>query len=272
MMETELSQCAICGSEVGDEGQCRICGTVLEDGGANCGTCGKPLPALAFSCEHCKKEDSLQETDLSPEKQKLLEHFMLFPGMTKEMASRLIDEGLKDFATLIGMSLTERQRKQGIHQTIARRIMLLDVAEGEKKVSVEEKLECPICKSLIDTDSERCCVCGNSTMLGIDGSIAAKMGDKYDDICNDPAFREMPKDFQEEISDVLTEEDDDESTEQEEMEEQVDEDWESIDSDLEELKESKKPPETMMVCPICETEVVENARFCSGCGAKFTEA
>ena len=279
MMETDLTQCAVCGAEVGSSGQCKVCGTILEDGGAKCKTCGKPLPALAFSCEDCKKKEK-KETELSPEKEEILKHFMLFPGMTREMAMRLIREGLKDFATLIGLSLTERQRDKGMHQTIARKIMLLDVADGKNKVDVTEKLECPVCKSLIDTDSERCCVCGHNTFIDINGKVETKLKGKYEEIRKDRAFREMPKDFQNEISEVLTEEDEEdvkeaeeleEVTEEEELqeiEEELDKEWESIDSDLRELRE---PPETVMVCPICGTEVVNNARFCSGCGAKFAE-
>ena len=232
MIETTLSQCAICGSDVGDQGYCKICGTILEDGGANCDSCGKPLPALAFSCEHCEKEDSKEDVYMSPRKEEAVKHFMLFPGMTKEMASDLYDDGLEDFASLIGMSLTENQRENGMHQTIARKIMLIDVAEGEEKVDVTEKLECPICKSLIDTDSERCCICGNSTVLDIDSKITSKMGEKYEDICNDPAFREMPVDFQDEISDVLTQEDEEDVPEPEDLEEYIDEEWDSIDSDI----------------------------------------
>ncbi len=280
MMETELSQCAVCGSEVGDLGKCKVCGTILEDGGATCEKCGRPLPALAFSCTHCKDKDKDRRIELSPEKEEILRHFMLFPGMTREMAMRLIREGLKDFATLIGMSLTESQRDKGLHQMIARKIMLLDVAEGKNKVDVTEKLECPVCKSLIDTDSERCRVCGRSTYLSIDGKVETKLKGKYEEIRKDRAFREMPKDFQKEISEVLTKEDEEdvkegegleeanEEEELQEIEEELDKEWESIDSDLEELKE---PPQTMMVCPVCETEVVENARFCSGCGAKFAQ-
>ncbi len=268
MIQATLSKCAICGSATVDKGFCETCGTILVDGKVTCEACGTSLPRFAFQCEFCGKKKGEKETEVSPERTATIENFMLVPGMTRETASELFDEGVKDFATLIGQSLTERHRKTGLHQKIARRIMMMDVVDGEGRVEVSEKLECPICESLVDVSSESCDVCGH----------IVRSKTVTNDIQHTPVFKKMPEDFQKELSKVLIEMD--YALLEEDDEEETDE-WDDVYSDLDELEGSAKieqpeevtqPQEAALVCPLCEVEIVQGAHFCHNCGARFGEA
>ncbi len=268
MIQATLSKCAICGSATGDKGFCETCGTILMDGKVACEACGTSLQRFAFQCGFCGKKQGEEEKEISPERKETIENLMLVPGMTRETASELYDEGVKDFASLVGQSLTETQRRTGLHQKIARRIMMMDVVDGEHRVEVSEKLECPICESLMDVSAEKCQVCGH----------VARPSVKDNDILHTPVFKNMPEDFQEELSKVLIEMDyalleaDDEEDANE---------WDGVYSDLDELESSgeieqpeevPQPQETVLICPICEVEVVQDAHFCHNCGARFEEA
>jgi hypothetical protein len=212
---------------------------------------------------------------------------MLVPGLSEEAAGDLYDEGVEDFASLVGMALTESQRNSGLHQVIARRIMLIDVLDTDHDEDVMEEMECPICKSMIDASSESCEICGHYTHIKLEKAEEEVpaisnpvMGEIHDKVCLDTAFREMPLDFQEELSKVLVEIDDLDLLE---LEDEVDLYWDEIDSDLDELEEGPKeeqvpteekpePQKMVIICPLCEAEVVKNAHFCYNCGARFEEA
>ncbi len=276
MKEATLSECAICGTKTSGKASCDTCGTILVDGKVPCKACGTMLPSFSVSCNHCGRKRGEVDEDFTPEMSEVIKHFLMIPGMTKEMAIELYKEGLKDFASLIAKSMTQSQRNKGLHKVIARRIMLMDVAEGDDAVDVTEKLECPICKTLVDLYDEKCGVCGHTTTIRTLNEDDPKTGGVYRKILTDPAFREMPVEFQEELSEVFSEEDEEEPSEEED-----DSEWDEIDSDLEELEkatveeeveETPQAPETILVCPLCNTEVVSDAQFCHGCGARFEQA
>ena len=288
MSQAALSMCDVCGSHAGVSGCCEICGTILVEGKVQCRECGDPLHAYSIVCYSCgsPREDT-SRSESSREKKDAIHHFMLVPGLSEETAEDLYDEGVEDFASLVGMALTEPQRMNGLHHVIARRIMLMDVLDTDKEVRVIEEMECPICKSMIDAYSDECEICGHFTRIKLDvpedepeSELDPLMGEISEKICWDAAFREMPKDFQEELSRVLIEAED---SELEEIEDYVDVFWEELDSDLAELEngpiEEKtalekvtEPQETVMVCPLCDAEVMKNAHFCYNCGARFGEA
>ena len=288
MSQAALSMCGVCGSHAGASGCCDICGTILVEGKVQCRECGDPLRAYSIVCYSCgSSRDVTSRSESSSEKTEAIHHFMLVPGLSEETAGDLYDEGVEDFASLVGMALTEPQRMNGLHHVIARRIMLMDVLDTDHEVRVIEEIECPICKSMIDASLESCEICGHFTRIKLDvpeeepeSELDPFMGEISEKICWDAAFREMPKDFQEELSRVLIEAED---AELEEIEDYVDVFWEELDSDLAELEsgpieeetaleEVPEPQETMIVCPLCDAEVMKNAHFCYNCGARFEEA
>jgi hypothetical protein len=288
MSQAALLMCDVCGSHVGANGCCEICGTILVEGKVQCERCGDPLKPYALVCYSCGS-GRLQESESedSKEKKEAVHHFLMVPGLSEEAAGDLYDEGVEDFASLVGMALTEPQRNIGLHHTIARRIMLMDVVDIDHDVPPIEEMECPICKSMIDALSDECEICGHFTRIKLDvpedepeSEPDPVMGEINEKICWDAAFREMPKDFQEELSRVLVEAED---FELEEFEDEGAIFWEELDSDIEELvkgpieeetalEDVPKPQETTMVCPLCEAEVMKNAHFCYNCGARFEEA
>ncbi|MEE9223786.1 MAG: hypothetical protein V3U51_03455 [Thermoplasmata archaeon] len=286
MSQAALSMCDVCGSHAGASGCCDICGTILVEGKVQCRVCGDPLHAYSIVCYSCgSSREATSRSESSREKREAIHHFMLVPGLSEETAGDLYDEGIENFASLVGMALTEPQRTNGLHHVIARRIMLMDVLDTEHEVPVIEEMECPICKSMIDASLESCEICGHYTRIkldvhedGLESGLDPLMGKISEKICWDAAFREMPKDFQEELSRVLVEAED---SELEEIEDYVDVFWEELDSDLADLEKGpieeetaveEVPRETMMVCPLCEAEVMKNAHFCYNCGARFKEA
>jgi predicted amidophosphoribosyltransferase len=282
MKETALSRCDVCGSFAGASGCCEICGTILVEGKVQCGQCGDPLQAYAMVCYSCgTKRNEEASRERSGEEKEAIERFTLVPGVSQETASDLVEEGVEDLATLVGMSLTDKLRDRGLHHVIARRMMLMDVLDGNRDEEIIEEMECPICKSIIDASSEACEICGHYTRIKLESSdegakrlLDPEMGQIHDKITWDAAFREMPTDFQEELSRVLIEADDSDLLDIEENDE--DGFWDELDSDLEELeKATEKTPEpekTVMICPLCEAEVIQDAHYCYNCGAHFEEA
>lgn len=288
MSQAALSMCDVCGSHVGADGCCKTCGTILVEGKVQCERCGDPLKPYALVCYSCgsgRGEESGSED--TKEKKEAVHHFLMVPGVSEEAAGDLYDEGVEDFASLVGMALTEPQRMMGLHHAIARRIMLMDVVTTDHSATIIEEMECPICKSIVDASSVECEICGHFTRIKLDvpedeieSELDPVMGDISEKIYWDAAFRAMPKDFQEELSRVLAEAED---LEIEEFDDDGAVFWEELDSDLEELvkgpieeetelEKVSKPPETVMVCPLCEAEVMQNAHFCYNCGARFEEA
>jgi predicted amidophosphoribosyltransferase len=288
MSQAALSMCDVCGSDVGADGCCGTCGTILVEGKVECERCGDPLKPYSLVCYSCgsTREEEHKSED-SREKKEAVHHFLMIPGLSEEAAGDLYDDGIEDFASLVGLALTEPQRNTGLHQVIARRIMLMDIVDTDHSVANREEIECPICKSIIDAASEACPICGHFTRIKLevpdgefDGELDPVMGELNEKITWDAAFRQMPKDFQEELSRVLAEA---EEPELEDIEDEFDVYWDELDSDLEELlKEAVEPeveleeepelPETIMICPLCDTEVVQDAHFCYNCGAQFGEA
>ncbi len=271
MIETTLSRCDICGSFPGESGCCQICGTVLIPGKVECELCGDPLSKFSPICDTCgTMRGEKVEKKVSSKKKEVIHHLMLVPGMNEETASGLYDDGVRDLASLIGMSLTEKQREEGLHQVIARRIMLSDVLKNSRDLLLEE-MECPYCRGLIEASAERCEICGHSTtkkpdVEESDKEVDPRMKDVTDEISQNTAFREMPIDFQEEMSDILKELEDEDIDDQEAEEELslVELEIDDIDDQkMEELQlekvedQSVDDQETAEESPLEEVEVVD---------------
>lgn len=296
MSEAGTSKCSVCGFLVGEEGACDRCGTILTAKKIVCQSCGNPLPAFSFVCEYCGKSitEAKQEGELSEKKIEAMKRFQLIPGVTENMASRLYDEGVTDFASLVALSLTERQKEKGLHHILARRIMLMDLLGTKKKKVASEVVECPTCKSIVDASTQKCPVCGYCTMIGLDEKVKKfeeKLGEcieeAYTKISKDKGFREMPVPMQKEISKMLREKEDSRSVTRE-CEDQL-HSWQEKGFDLNELeemlrtdfgsrknakpakssKEPSEPKKEAVICPLCQSEVDGGSSSCGNCGAKF---
>ncbi|MFQ6060929.1 MAG: hypothetical protein ACE5KV_06525 [Thermoplasmata archaeon] len=217
MSEVAVSRCAVCGFAVGGRGICGRCGTILVGKKVVCQSCGNTLPSFSVVCEYCGKSISETKKDekVSRKKEEAVRRFQLIPGVTEEMASHLFDEGVTDFASLIGLSLTDKQREKGLHHILARRIMLMDLIGTRERKVASETVECPTCKSIVDSSAQRCPVCGYCTMIGLNEKVKdfeEKLGSCIEEVFNrisqDKGFREMPIPIQKEISKMLREKED----------------------------------------------------------------
>lgn len=300
MSQSSEQKCLVCGFVVGENGLCDRCGTVVAGKKILCQSCGNPFPAFAFVCEYCgksiseAKEEEEEEDKTSLQREEAVKRFQLVPGVTEEMASKLFEEGVTDFASLIALSLTERQKEKGLHHIIARRIMLMDVLGTKKKKVASEVVECPTCKSIVDASSKKCAICGYCTMIGLDDNVKKLeenlgecIGEAFSKIHLDKGFREMPISMQKEITKMLRDKGDSLSITRE-CEDQL-QAWEEGGFNVNELEEILKsdfaakendtskttsdnnssPKDYVLVCPLCQAEVEPNSPSCDNCGAKF---
>ncbi|UCD91611.1 MAG: hypothetical protein JSV43_04980 [Methanobacteriota archaeon] len=300
MSQASQPKCTVCGFLVGEDGLCERCGTVITGKKVLCQSCGNPFPDFSFVCEYCGKsvneaEEEAEETEEAIlEREEAVRRFQLVPGVTEEMASHLYEEGVTDFASLIALTLTERQKEKGLHHIIARRIMLMDVLGTKKKKVASEVVECPTCKSMVDASTKKCAVCGYCTMIGLDENVkkleenlGTCIGEAYSKIHHDKGFREMPVSIQKEIAKMLKENEDSYSITRE-CEDQL-QSWEEGGFDGDELEQmlksdfankegnggqnSKKKPskakKKIWICPLCNAEMEPGSPSCDNCGAKF---
>ncbi|TET90020.1 MAG: hypothetical protein E3J35_08380 [Methanomassiliicoccales archaeon] len=300
MSQASQPKCTVCGFFVGEDGLCERCGTVITGKKVLCQSCGNPFPAFSFVCEYCGKsvneakreKEEAEETSL--QREEAVKRFQLVPGVTEEMASNLFEEGVTDFASLIALTLTKRQKEKGLHHIIARRIMLMDVLGTKKKKVASEVVECPTCKSLVDASSKKCVVCGYCTMIGLDENVQKLeknlgkcIGEAYNKIHQDKGFREMPVSMQREITEMLRENEVSYSITRD-CEDQL-QSWEEGGFDVDELermlksdfvtrgknkpqtpkKESPKPEKGRVSCPLCQSGLDPGSPSCDNCGAKF---
>src|SRR5439155_230529 len=123
------------------------------------------------------------------------------PGMSDERAKELAAKGFRDFADVVRLALPERAVRQGLHHTIARRVLLADlVPRPQRSVS---GARCPMCGAAWLANATRCASCGSAFGLELDPvAIERWLEEITGDLVNlaeDDDFQGMPEDVRNEI-------------------------------------------------------------------------
>src|SRR5438034_9940213 len=67
------------------------------------------------------------------------------PGVSDERAKELAAKGFRDFADVVRLALPERAVRQGLHHTIARKVLLADLVPRPPRS--ESGARCPKCRA-----------------------------------------------------------------------------------------------------------------------------
>jgi len=123
------------------------------------------------------------------------------PGISEERAKALAAKGFRDFADVVRLALPESAVWQGLHHTIARKVLLADlVPRPQHAVS---GARCPMCGAAWLANATRCASCGSTFGLELDpAAIEARLEQVTGDLVNlatDEDFQGMPEDVRNEI-------------------------------------------------------------------------
>ena len=213
------------------------------------------------------------------------------PGMSDERAKELAAKGFRDFADVVRLALPERAVRQGLHHTIARKVLLADlVPRPQRSVS---GAGCPMCGAAWLANATRCASCGSAFGLELDPvAIEERLQQITGDLVNladDEDFQGMPEDVRNEILQAfggVTRDD----LLREEYAHQI-EAWRTkgfdvahvehlLEEDLPNFRErsarlirrqvAKKADSGRYRCPLCEVRLESTAEECGNCGARFS--
>ena len=212
------------------------------------------------------------------------------PGISEERAKALALKGFRDFADVVRLALPESAVRQGLHHTIARKVLLADLVPRPQHAVTGAR--CPMCGAAWLADATRCASCGSTFGLELDpAAIEARLEQITGDLVNlaaDEDFQGMPEDVRNEILQAfggVTRDD----LLREEYSHQVDA-WRTkgfdvgrveplLDEDLATFRErsarlirlqvAKKADSGTYRCPLCEIRLESTAEECGNCGARF---
>ncbi len=292
-MTVALEECLICGASVDEDAlKCPNCGTLLPREVRRCRHCGEVMQAYAATCPYCGKPRDEAEPEDEGDRDEIIRRLALAPGVDEKVAAALYQDGVRDFAEVLALSLPESERKKGIHKMLARRLI---ISELKKREAPEEYVPCPRCGGPVSMDSEVCDVCGE-TLVAPPALKIKQIGDRvgeaiqevYGRLSDDAGFRRMPPELQDEMMDALSSVDEDELLRQEYREQIAA--WEEkgfdvtalqklLDWDIRLFKEEsikiikaqieRQRDEAVAKCPLCQEELPAGARVCPTCGAKL---
>jgi len=212
------------------------------------------------------------------------------PGISDDRARALVAKGFRDFSDVVRLALPESAVRLGVHHTIARRALLLDlVARPERLMS---GARCPMCGAAWLANATRCAACGSGSDLGLDPAVVEQKLQEITggivDLATDEDFLGMPEEVRTELLDVfggLTPED----LLREECGHQV-EAWRMKGFDVEPVERiltddllhfrertarviraqvMKKATAGRYRCPLCEIALERTVEECGNCGARF---
>lgn len=213
------------------------------------------------------------------------------PGISEERAKALAARGFRDFADVVRLALPESAVRQGLHHTIARKVLLADLVPRPHQVA--SGTGCPVCGAAWLLGATHCASCGSA--LGIELNPAAieqrlqEITGELVNLADDEDFRGMPEDVRNEILQAfggVTRDD----LLREEYVHQIDA-WRTkgfdvarvehlLDEDLSSFREqsarlihlqvSKKVDAGTYRCPLCDIRLESTAEECANCGARFS--
>ncbi|MCI4371108.1 MAG: hypothetical protein L3J78_00480, partial [Thermoplasmata archaeon] len=213
------------------------------------------------------------------------------PGISESRAKELVGKGFRDFADVVRLALPESAIRQGLHHTIARKALLLDlVTQPERQVS---GARCPMCGAALIANATRCAACASSPDPDLDPVvIEAKLQEITGDIVDlaaDEDFQGMPEDVRNELLQAFGGVSQ-EGLLREECDHQI-EAWRAkgfdvvplerlLAEDVDRFRERstrliraqvmKKAEAGRYRCPLCEVALESTAEECGNCGARFS--
>ncbi len=280
-------RCFVCGFKSGKP-VCPRCNTILRPDQAVCAACGKSFDGWIATCEACGAP--MKAEPVTSEEREAVHSLTSVPGISEERAKALALKGFRDFADVVRLALPESAVRQGLHHTIARKVLLADLVPRPQHAVTGAR--CPMCGAAWLADAPRCASCGSTFGLELDpAAIEARLEQITGDLVNlaaDEDFQGMPEDVRNEILQAfggVTRDD----LLREEYSHQVDA-WRTkgfdvgrveplLDEDLATFREqsarlirlqvAKKADSGTYRCPLCEIRLESTAEECGNCGARF---
>jgi hypothetical protein len=212
------------------------------------------------------------------------------PGISESRAKELVARGFREFSDVVRLALPESAVRLGVHHTIARKALLLDlVSRPEGHAS---GARCPMCGAAWLVRATRCAACGSSFDLALDPVVMEQklqeITGEIVDLAMDEDFQGMPESVRNDLLQAfggLSPED----FLREEYAHQV-EAWSRKGFDVGSVERiladdflhfrersarliraqvMKKAESGKYRCPLCEVAVDRTAEECANCGARF---
>ena len=225
-----------------------------------------------------------------PDDREAMKTLTSIPGITAERAKELVAKGFRDFSDVVRLALPESAVRLGLHHTIARKALLLNLAaRTQRQVS---GARCPMCGAAWLAEANRCAACGSGFDLELDPVIVEQklqeITGEIVDLATDEDFQGVPEDVRNELlaaSGGLTPED----LLREECLHQI-EAWRAKGFDVTSVQHifgedprrfqdrsarlirtqvMKKAESGKYRCPLCEVRLEITAEECGNCGARF---
>ena len=281
-------RCFVCGFRSARP-VCPRCNTILRPDQAVCATCGKAFEGWIAACDACSAP--IKRARATLEEGDAFRSLASVPGISEERAKALAAKGFRDFADVVRLALPESAVRQGLHHTIARKVLLADlVPRSQRAVS---GARCPMCGAAWLANATRCASCGSTFGLGLEpAAIEQRLQEITGDLVNlaeDEDFQGMPEDVRNEILQAFGGVTPDDLV-REEYVRQI-EAWRTkgfdvahvehlLEEDLPNFRErsarlirlqvAKKVDSGKYRCPLCEVRLDSTAEECGNCGARFS--
>jgi len=281
-------RCFVCGFR-SSKPVCPRCNTILRPDRAVCATCGKAFDGWIAACDECGAPMKLENA--TREEREAVRSLSSVPGISEERAKGLAAKGFRDFADVVRLALPESAVRQGLHHTIARKVLLADLVP--RPPHAVSGARCLMCGAAWLANATRCASCGSSFDLEFNpAAIERRLQEITGDLVNlsaDEDFQGMPEDVRNEIMQAfggVTRDDllRDEYSHQIEAWRTKGFDVEQLEPFLEEdlvhfrersarvirLQVGKKADSGKYRCPLCEVRLESTAEECGNCGARFS--
>gem|GEM_PF-3556685 len=281
-------RCFVCGFRSAKP-VCPRCNTILRPEHAVCARCGKAFEGWIAACDACGAPMRLANATF--EDREAFRSLASVPGISEVQARELAAKGFRDFADVVRLALPESAVRQGLHHTIARKVLLADlVPRPERAVS---GARCSMCGAAWLANATRCASCGSTFGLDLDpAAIEQRLQEITGDLVNlaeDEDFQGMPEDVRNEILQAFGAVTRDDLL-REEYAHQI-EAWRTkgfdvasveplLQEDLSNFRErsarlirlqvAKKADSGRYRCPLCEVRLESTAEECGNCGARFS--
>src|SRR2546427_2495463 len=191
-------RCFVCGFRSAKP-VCPRCNTILRPDHAVCATCGKAFEGWIAACDACGAP--MKPAHATSEEGEAFRSLASVPGMPEERARALAAKGFRDFADVVRLALPESAVRQGLHHTIARKVLLADLVPRPPRAVSGAR--CPGCSAAWLAGATRCATGGSTFDLGLEpAAIEQRLHEITGDLVNlaeDEDFQGMPEDGRDEI-------------------------------------------------------------------------
>lgn len=213
------------------------------------------------------------------------------PGITEDRAKELVAQGFRDFSDLVRLALPESAVRLGLHHTIARRALLVNLTAKKPERRVDGA-RCPMCGETWLAGATRCAACGSAPDTELNPDVVEQklqeVTGEIVDLASDKDFQRMPEDLRTELLQAFGGVSQDDLL-REECRHQV-EAWRAKGFDVTSVERilaedplrfrersarliraqvMKSGTSGRYRCPLCEVRVEQTAEVCDHCGARF---